>query len=53
MRTPKRPKIRSFKALKGNGYFYLFTPSEKYRVREVIKDLNRVFIPKKVNEEYD
>jgi hypothetical protein len=49
----KKPHVLSFTLLKGNGFFHFYTPKEKHVVRKIVRDLNRVFIPKKVNEEFD
>jgi hypothetical protein len=49
----RKPHVLSFTLRKGTGYFYFRTPKEKHVVRKIVRDLNRVFIPKKVNEEFD
>lgn len=51
MKTFKR--VRSFRYMKGKGYFHFTSGAEKRRMRFVIFDLEKVFIPKKVNEECD
>ena len=49
----RKPHVLSFTLRKGNGSFHFYTPKDKHLVRKIVRDLNRVFIQKKVNEEFD
>ena len=49
----KYKRVLSFRLRKGSGFFYFITPKDKHVVRKIISELNKVFIQKKVNDEFD
>lgn len=46
-------RVKSFRYMKGKGYFFFASGGEKRRMRQVIKELESVFIQQKTNNEYD
>jgi hypothetical protein len=46
-------RVLSFRLLKSSGFFQYYSGSDKRKTRAIVSELNRVFIPKKVNEEFD
>lgn len=51
MKTFKR--VLAFRLMKSKGFMSYYSGSDKRRTREIIRELNKVFIQKKTNEEFD
>jgi hypothetical protein len=51
MRPFKR--VLAFRLMKAKGFIHYVSGSDKRRTREIVRELNKVFIQKKTNNEFD
>jgi len=49
----KFKRVLSFRMMRGKSYFYYTSGSAKRITRGVVRELEKVFIQKKTNEEFD